>query len=234
MRAERVPICHPNPQGTRGSPRHSRPGHRRCEASDPLHAHAPQHARPISILPAEILARIFHFNAFSSSPIPWAGSTVTHVCRRWRQIALDDSTLWTHFSTSPRNKDWIAERLSRARNAPLVIELDGSMGKDMFSLFTPHISHTRELYLRNLSLSLDSEIVQEISIQKAPALERLELSVSNTSPMDIEHLVGHSFFKGPLPKLRIFCVSQILFPWSLVPRGRLTQLKVTLNEEVLT
>jgi len=43
-----------------------------------------------------------------------------------------------------------------------------------------------------------------------------------------------SSFKGPLPNLRIFCVFQIFFPWSPVPRGQLTQLNVTLIEEVPT
>jgi len=190
---------------------------------------------PISILPAEILACIFHFNASSptqpcSPPLRLGWVYVTHVCRRWRQVALDNSMLWTYFLAYPTNKDWIAERLSRTRNVPLVIDLSGSiMRKDTFSLFTPHISHTRELYLRNLSSIPYSDIVQGISTQRAPVLERLELSVSNTSP--VKHLVGHSLFKGPLPKLRIFCISQILFPWSLVPRGQLTRLKVTLDEE---
>ena len=103
---------------------------------------------PISILPAEILARIFHFVAFSEEPyLLGCVLRVTHVCRWWRQIALDDSTLWTHFSTSPWSKEWIAERPSRARNAPLVIELDELMGKDTISLFASHIrvSHTRKL-----------------------------------------------------------------------------------------
>jgi len=78
---------------------------------------------PISTLPAEILARIFHFNAFSAKPysptLRHGWISVTHVCRRWRQVALDDSTLWTHFSAYPQSEEWIAERLSRARNAPL-------------------------------------------------------------------------------------------------------------------
>jgi len=39
------------------------------------------------------------------------------------------------------------------------------------------------------------------------------------------------FFKGTLPKLRILRVSTA-FPWSLFPRGQLTQLTVTLYEEV--
>ena len=101
---------------------------------------------PISILPAEILARIFHFNAFSPTQ-PWSPTLrlgwvyVTHVCRRWRQVALDNSMLWTYFLAYPTNKDRIAERLSRARNRPLVIDLSRSiMRKETFSLFTPHIS----------------------------------------------------------------------------------------------
>jgi len=198
---------------------------------------------PISILPAGILARIFHVIAFSGEPYSLGWVHVTHVCRRWRQIALDDSTLWTHFSlqntdwpdglTPLRNKDWITERLSRARSALLVVELSALMSKDTLSLFLPHISHTRELYLRNLSC-LHSKIVHEITIQKAPVLECLELSASNTFPIGIKHHVRHTFFKGPLPKLRVFCISQILFPWSLIPRGQLTRLEVALNKEVLT
>src|SRR5712671_178684 len=171
---------------------------------------------PISILPAEILARIFHFSASSEQPysrsLGWIH--VTHVCRRWRQIALDDSTLWTHFSTSPRNKEWIAERLSRARNSPLVIELDGSMDEDTMSLFTPHISHTRKLCLRHMS-SFPSKIIQEISIRKAPILDHLELSGLVSRWSMTVHL-----FNLPLPKLRVFCCSHTVFHWPFVPRGR--------------
>jgi len=190
---------------------------------------------PISVLPTELLLRIFHFSAFSKQSdvhTPELGSVhFTHVCRHWRQLALDDSTLWTHFSDYPRNqwnKEWIAERLSRARNAPLVIDLWGWICKDRISLFTPHISHTRELRIHDLS-HLHSEIIQEISIQKAPVLECLELNVPDIFPIGNKH---HLFFNGPLPKLRIFSVSQILFPWSVVPRGQLTQLRVTYDLEV--
>ena len=186
---------------------------------------------PISILPEEVLSRIFRFIAFEELPysLGCVHLRVTHVCRRWRQVALDDSTLWTPFLDLPRNKDWITKRLSRARNAPLVLELDKSMGKDTLSLFTPHISHTRELFLRNLSFH--PEIVQEISIQKAPILECLELEALDSLQMDNEH-VGHLFFKGTLPNLRILRISQSVFPWSLFPRGQLTQLEVILIEEV--
>jgi len=186
---------------------------------------------PISVLPAEIFSRIFNFVALFNRSFLQDWIHVTHVCRHWRQIALDDSTLWTHFSSYPRNKDWIAERLSRARNAPLVIKVDGWLGKDTLSLFIPHISHTRELHLHSLS-SFHPEIVQKIRIQKAPVLESLELGMSDNFPLDSEHAVGHLFFKGPLPKLRILRVLYFVFPWSLFPRGQLTQLQVTLIGEV--
>jgi len=78
---------------------------------------------------------------------------------------------------------------------------------------------------------LELKFLQELGTQKAPALERLELDVSEFFPISIEHVVGHSFFKRPLPKLRILYLSQILFPWSLVPRGQLTQLIVSLDRE---
>src|SRR5712671_3372422 len=166
---------------------------------------------PISIFPAEVLSRIFHFVAFSEKPYSLGWAHVTHVCRRWRQIALDDSTLWTHFSTtSSRNTEWIAERLSRARNAPLVIDLVGLTEKAVYSPLLAHISHTREIHLRNMhSVHLDIDIVQALNVEKAPALEHLELS-ANTSPIGIIRLVGDSF-KGPLPKLRSLCLSQIVF-----------------------
>src|SRR5712671_3892835 len=188
---------------------------------------------PISTLPAEILSRIFHF--YVSSVRPYSHTlrlgravAVTHVCRHWRQVALDDSTLWTHFLESSYfpNEEWIAERLSRARNAPLVVEFCQSTYRDTASLFTPHISHTRELYLRNLPSFNHSVIMHRISTQKTPALERLEISISEDYPVSFRH----SFFDGPFPKLRTFCVSQIVYPWSFFPRGQLTQLKVTLSD----
>ena len=53
---------------------------------------------PISLLPPEILARVFHLIVLEEPPISGGRSLgwirVTHVCRHWRQVALDDSSLW--------------------------------------------------------------------------------------------------------------------------------------------
>ncbi|KAI0284069.1 hypothetical protein BC826DRAFT_881182, partial [Russula brevipes] len=82
---------------------------------------------PVSVLPPEVLARIFHLvalaDAESSRPkmgnLRWIG--VTHVCRHWRQVALDDSSLWARISGSMAKATWVCEMLARARNAPLSI-----------------------------------------------------------------------------------------------------------------
>ncbi|KAI0284067.1 hypothetical protein BC826DRAFT_894091, partial [Russula brevipes] len=80
---------------------------------------------PISILPPEVLARIFHLVAV----LPWhkleslKWISVTHVCRHWRQVALDDSSLWARISgwMPVARITWVSEMLARARNAPLSI-----------------------------------------------------------------------------------------------------------------
>ncbi|KAI0280965.1 hypothetical protein BC826DRAFT_874013, partial [Russula brevipes] len=81
---------------------------------------------PVSVLPPEVLARIFHLVAFADSSgaetgsLRWIG--VTHVCRHWRQVALDDSSLWARISSSRVRPTWVSEVLARARDAPLAIE----------------------------------------------------------------------------------------------------------------
>ncbi|KAI0252264.1 hypothetical protein BJV78DRAFT_1124881, partial [Lactifluus subvellereus] len=57
---------------------------------------------PISLLPSELLAQIFHFHALDepswSNRKSFGWMKVTHVCRYWRQVALEDSSLWARFS----------------------------------------------------------------------------------------------------------------------------------------
>jgi len=66
---------------------------------------------PISILPPELLARIFHFYALEAPP--WSDGVqklgwiaVTHVCQRWRQVALGDSSLWARITGFSPTAKW--------------------------------------------------------------------------------------------------------------------------------
>jgi hypothetical protein len=197
---------------------------------------------PISLLPPEILARVFHLLVLEETPYSdkqnsgWIRRT-THVCRHWRQVALGDSSLWARISVTPTNMNTtlISEMLARARNAPLEITVDlvASPNPDVFLMFPPHLSHTRVLRLHSLS-TIHSESVREIFSREAPALEHFELGVSVASPITFRDLGGTTSFKGKAPKLRAFCISQVCVPWSFIPRGQLTQLKIILLDEMST
>ena len=154
----------------------------------------------------------------------------THVCRHWRQVALDHASLWARISGFPKNINWITEQLSRAKNAPLVIDLLGAPTSETFSLIPSHFAHTRELHLRGLSVAHVNG-VKELCGLEAPELEHFELSLSVSPPMISEDFVGTSLFRGKAPKLRTLSLCQVLVPWSFFPRCQFTQLKIILSNE---
>ena len=192
---------------------------------------------PVSLLPPELLARVFHFYAVADPP--WHGVTklgwiqVTHVCRHWRQVALDHASLWARISGFPMCTKWITEQLSRAKNSPLEIELLGNPTPETISLFPSHLHHTRKLRLRGLSRSHLSAIKELWSLE-APDLEHLELVVSPSkvaNPLTSQDFDGVWLFQGKAPKLRTLSLCHIRVPWLFFPRCQFTQLKIVLSEE---
>ncbi|KAI0280338.1 hypothetical protein BC826DRAFT_1180853 [Russula brevipes] len=184
---------------------------------------------PVSVLPLEVLSRIFHIVAFAEWPwfrmenFRWIG--VTQVCRHWRQVALDDSSLWARIS-GYRSTAWISEMLARARNAPLTVDFCGTPNAETLAMLTAHFVHTHEFRLRGLGTPHFGDGVQEICSLEAPAMEHFELSsISLASPITF---LRAPFFKRVAPKLRTFTLSQVRVPWSFIPCGQLTQLKITL------
>ena len=191
---------------------------------------------PISLLPPEVLARVFHFLLFEEPAcsvkqnLGWIRAT--HVCRFWRQVALGDSSLWARISGIPANVELISEILARARNAPLDVDIDLdwiSSPEALLRVFTPHLFHTRELRLQFMSI-LQSAGFQDTCSREAPTLKHFELR-SVYFPIIFRELDGTTLFKGRAPKLRTCSLSLVLIPWSLIPRGQLTRLEVSLINE---
>ena len=184
----------------------------------------------ISLLPPEALARVFHFLVLEEQNPGWIRAT--HVCCFWRQVALGDSSLWATISGIPTNTEWIPEMLARARNAPLDIDIDlgETSNQEVLLMFPPHLSHTRELRLYSLSM-LHSDSIRGIYSREAPDLEHFELGVSETSLIVFRDIGGTTLFKGQAPRLRTLFLTQVLIPWSLIPRGQLTQLTIGLFRE---
>jgi hypothetical protein len=185
----------------------------------------------ISVLPPEVFSRIFHLVALEKLPFfesrkrRWI--RVTHVCRHWRQVALDDSSLWARISGYQKTTAWISLALARARNAPLAIDL-GTPNAETLAMVPAHFAHTREFRLHDLvSHDLDDNI-RKICNLEAPALEHFELGSTDASPVTF---IGTPFFNGMAPKLRTFSLSGVCVPWSFIPCGQLTQLEITLINE---
>jgi hypothetical protein len=193
---------------------------------------------PISLLPPEILARVFHLLVLEEPPfsarrnLGWI--RVTHVCRHWREVALDDSSLWARIGGTPANKKWISEMLARARNAPLDIEFNGvaRSSPEALLMIPLHLSRTRQFRFHSLS-TLHSDSVREIFSWEAPALEHFEFSVTAYYPFTFRDLGVNMLFKGHTPRLRTFSLFRVDIPWSLIPRGQLTQLKIARSNEEL-
>lgn len=189
---------------------------------------------PVSLLPPELLARIFHFHSLAEPP--WHGVNrlgwikATHVCRHWRQVALDHASLWARISGFPMSTKWITEQLSRAKSSPLVIELLGSPTLETLSFFPSHFPHTRELRLRGLRKD-HFPVIKQLCALEAPDLEHFELGVSVESPLTSQNFVGASLFQGNAPKLRTLSLGQVRVPWSFFPRCQFTQLKIDICEE---
>ena len=134
---------------------------------------------PISRLPFEVLAATFSFLSLfawneGSGHMAWIN--VTHVCRRWRETALNHPRLWSHINFTNLTSAGMVEILSRAKMAPLHLEAvspewNAVHSEDFERHLEAHISHTRHLkYEHHLS-----RVVRRL-VSPAPTLESLSLS----------------------------------------------------------
>lgn len=77
-------------------------------------------------LPAEILAQIFDIVVYSTRgvsgyPLSWVA--ITYVCSSWRNVALDEPTLWTDFTNV--HLKWVREVFARSKAATLRVRVGG-------------------------------------------------------------------------------------------------------------
>ena len=79
-------------------------------------------------LPNEILSLIFSLIAHDPTTNPVSFAVITHVCSRWRQIALADGSLWNRiiltYPLSPHHLSYVLAWLQRSASAPIDIFLD--------------------------------------------------------------------------------------------------------------
>ena len=140
---------------------------------------------PISRLPFEVLAATFSFLPVftwneGSGVLAWI--YVAHVCRRWRETALNHPHFWSHINFTKLTPVGMAEILSRTKTVPLHLEVDSykwnmehtdCFGKQLEA----HISHTRHLRFSGRYLSTVESVVNRL-VSPTSSLESLSLTIS--------------------------------------------------------
>ena len=153
---------------------------------------------PISCLPPETLAAIFLFLPPSVDDLQWI--CVSHVCRQWREAALNHPRLWSHINLTKPAPAAIAEILARAKTVPLHLDVDFTEWRspkqiDAFErLIDTHISQTRHLRLCGLLPPL------EPLVSPAPILESLSL-LHKYGPTD-QVVPPSNLFNSTTPSLK--------------------------------
>ncbi|KAA1470305.1 hypothetical protein DENSPDRAFT_879614 [Dentipellis sp. KUC8613] len=171
-------------------------------------------ASPAARLPADVLVYIFmllrddYSSAEDETSLSWI--TVTHVCRRWREIALEVAGLWTAmFYGSPQS--W-GELINRSCEAPADVVLDIDKDADVqAALPIMHHLHRFERFVMHGSEIFD---VIPTLVDQAPLLQTLMLQFNNyehpqDNPLKVDDNVLSSLFGGSLPRLRTLLLSRI-------------------------
>src|SRR6267154_5285896 len=148
---------------------------------------------PISRLPPEIIALIFSFLSLpreyvrlltgdKQNILAWL--RVSHVCHRWREIALNQPRFWSRIDFTTLTSAGATEVLSRSKMAPLELEAnlsgihwDGNRVDAFGKQLSSHVAHTSRLNITADFADLQTIIEQLAS--PAPALEWLSLVVDD-------------------------------------------------------
>ncbi|KAG1866652.1 hypothetical protein DFJ58DRAFT_698882 [Suillus subalutaceus] len=175
----------------------------------------------ISCLPLDILVTIFrHFESFENhtSTSRHRGAPIclilTHVCKQWRQLALDCPTLWIYIScVSPR---WLGVMLERSKDAHLVATYHAPVS--LRGCLEPVLSHLPRIkVLRICSVSPDVDrIVELLSSQPALSLQIFEFTVIGTVHHSLMP-ISDTLFRGQVPLLQsvelVLC--SLSWTWSI-------------------
>ncbi|KAF5341935.1 hypothetical protein D9611_001272 [Ephemerocybe angulata] len=197
----------------------------------------------INRLPNEILAMILVLAVTQGRPqancasttrgkmAPWL--SVTHICSRWRDIALNRATLWSDLSFS--NPAFTQAMLVRSLETPLSISIKFKAPPHRFlDVLKKALSHNHRLHSVDIQLSvhLTLQAVWEKCRSEAPNLKILSLS-SLGDPKFMHHL-PEGLLEGKCPSLEHLSLDGFrLLDWQTIPLApALTHLCVKVNSDM--
>jgi hypothetical protein len=162
---------------------------------------------PFLSLPPEISATIFsHVSEKRDRHLAWL--RVAHICQQWREIVLNDPLFWNHINFAHLTVAGVAEILSRAKNAPLILEArilynwwDDARFIAFDKVLQSRVSHIRHLSIRAEAFALLRTL--EGLTTPAPNLEYLSLYREGdfTGTVTEGPFVPDALFDGTTPRL---------------------------------
>ncbi|KAN0139354.1 hypothetical protein V8E53_002855 [Lactarius tabidus] len=185
---------------------------------------------PISCLPAEITAAVFFHLGSGQSDIHLV-LHVAHVCRRWREVALDHPLFWSHVDFTTISMAGATEMLVRARMAPLYLEANIpsrywncaqslAFKKELLT----HISHVVHLSI-SAGHSQLNKILEGLT-SPAPTLEHLSLSVKTILERPPQVSVPDYLFGAIIPRLSSLQLHHYNISWKSPLLKGLTTLEI--------
>ncbi|KAI0060064.1 hypothetical protein BV25DRAFT_1993101 [Artomyces pyxidatus] len=184
-------------------------------------------------LPADILSSIFlwvkemdpfyHDRPEVTMKIPgWI--SLTHVCHRWREVALHDSVLWGECILLDRlPPSWGAEILRRSGSTPLSMRANFSLAPALEDAFDRNVvSRLRTLYLLGRERETQHTLHRLQDVLQAPAPLLRTLSIRHTMPLVLPHL-----FCNKTPNLSHVYLDNCFIPWESSLLANLTCLHIT-------
>ncbi|KAI0042356.1 hypothetical protein FA95DRAFT_584748 [Auriscalpium vulgare] len=170
----------------------------------------------VARLPLEILAAIFYSLSFIALPgyrrrpgvgvgnvasrtkLGWLA--VTHVCRRWRYVALQEPALWANIATPhPLGDRWANAFFTRAKESPLSVRQPDGMGPLTLRQSDREFIRANLARIRVLSIKFSlADPILDILCSPAPVLHALDLTLTrNRTTPDFTFALDLPFASAP-------------------------------------
>ncbi|KAF8207692.1 hypothetical protein K438DRAFT_1755126 [Mycena galopus ATCC 62051] len=222
------------------TPRHTKPYSNKSQTRDPEdppatlrleQALAQQRLQsyiyPVLTLPPEIVSEIFiHIIPQYPCCPPLTGTlsptSLTHICRKWRAIALSTPALWRAIQLSldslpVEGQVHISDQwLKRSGSCRFSIQLDGYLGR-IANVLTSVFRHATRWEC--LKLEVSPYQLRELEGSNMPLLSHLDLRLHEDSEVAVDAIAFRD-----LPLLRSVTLNDIAASWVILPWDQLTSL----------
>ncbi|OJT11141.1 hypothetical protein TRAPUB_12355 [Trametes pubescens] len=186
-----------------------------------------RHPHAVQRLPTELLVQIFTDVSHVSDPRASRSLiALTHVCRRWRAIALDVSEPWSSIVVTSLSSDGVHSFMGRARDSLLNIRLQDPHTQLDFRFLTDMQIRLRSLIVEANDLAAVAQAAKQLAWKHSPHLEALcllgpaadsvwvEILALDTLPVSGEDEFTKLTLPSFNPSLRYLHMRPMVCPWT--------------------